>query len=61
MKITFVAVSVPALQQVRHFKEKYKEECQKHGIEIIYFYVAGMEQHYLLHPQLLTLPTCFLP
>lgn len=54
MKFTFVAVSVPALQQVQHFKEKYKKECQEHGVEFSCFYVAGMERHYLLQPELLT-------
>lgn len=53
MKITFVAVSVPALRQVLHFKTKYEKECQEHEIEIACFYVAGMEQRYLLKPHIL--------
>ncbi len=53
MKLTFIAVSVPALQQVRHFREKYRKECREHEIEITCFYVAGMEQRYLLQPEIL--------
>ncbi len=53
MKFTFIAVSVPALQQVLAFEQKYKKECQAYDIEITCFYVAGMEQRYLADPQIL--------
>ena len=53
MKFTFIAVSVPALQQVLAFEQKYKKECQEHDIEITCFYVAGVEQRYLADPQIL--------
>ena len=53
MKFTFIAVLVPALQQILAFEQKYKKECQVHDIEITCFFVAGMEQWYQADPQIL--------
>ena len=53
MKIAIVAVSVPALRQVRAFQEKYKENYPDTPVDIESFYIAGPEQAYLAQPELL--------
>ena len=47
MKITFVAVSVPALQQVKIYEKRYHEKYPDRILEINYFYVAGIDRTYL--------------
>ena len=42
MKVTFVAVSVPALRQVLSFKNRYRQNYPEDDLEIETFYVAGV-------------------
>ena len=48
MKFVFVAVSVPALRQVREFERRYRERWPEGELAVECFYVAGREARYLL-------------
>ena len=48
MKFVFVAVSVPALWQVREFERRYRERWPEGELAVECFYVAGREARYLL-------------
>ena len=50
MKFVFVAVSVPALRQVREFERRYRERWPAGELAVECFYVAGREARYLLEP-----------
>ena len=50
MKFVFVAVSVPALRQVREFERRYRERWPAGELAVKCFYVAGREARYLLEP-----------
>lgn len=53
MKFTIIAVSVPALRQVLSFQKKYAEKYPEDLLEFSCFYIAGMEQKYLIRPEIL--------
>ena len=50
MKIVFVAVSVPALQQVGEFEKRYWRSWPEGDLAVECFYVAGREAQYLANP-----------
>ncbi len=50
MKIVFVAVSVPALQQVGEFEKRYRRSWPEGDLAVERFYVAGREAQYLADP-----------
>lgn len=50
MKIVFVAVSVPALQQVGEFEKRYRRSWPEGDLAVECFYVAGREAQYLANP-----------
>ena len=51
MKIVFVAVSVPALQQVGEFEKRYRRSWPEGDLAVECFYVAGREAQYLANPE----------
>ena len=51
MKIVFVAVSVPALQQVGEFEKRYWRSWPEGDLAVECFYVAGREAQYLANPE----------
>lgn len=53
MKFTIIAVSVPALSQIQSFQKEYAERYPKDSLDVSCFYVAGMEQKYRIHPEIL--------
>ena len=53
MKITIIAVSVSALSQIQIFQKEYAKKYPEDAIDFAVFYVAGMENKYLMHPEIL--------
>lgn len=53
MKFTIVAVSAPALRQMLRFKKKYEKTNPEDRLELQCFYIAGMEQKYILNPDII--------
>ena len=53
MKITIIAVSVSALSQIQIFQKEYVKKYPEDAIDFAVFYVAGMENKYLMHPEIL--------
>ena len=53
MKITIIAVSVSALSQIQIFQKEYAKKYSEDAIDFAVFYVAGMENKYLMHPEIL--------
>ena len=53
MKITIIAVSVSALSQIQIFQKEYAKKYSEDAIDFAVFYVAGMENKYLVHPEIL--------
>lgn len=54
MKVTVIAVSVPALKEVSSFFTRYASKYPEDSLEFSGFYIAGMEQKYKIHPEILT-------